>query len=63
MPPARLGRAVASSLLWFVLVRGAPGQAATRDTVLGNGLEVIIAEHHSLPQATVVLAVRTGAFT
>lgn len=63
MPSARFRGAVASSLLWLVSARGAPAQALPRDTVLGNGLEVIVAEHHTLPQATVVLAVRTGAFT
>ncbi|HEY6808991.1 MAG TPA: pitrilysin family protein [Gemmatimonadales bacterium] len=63
MHSSRIHGAVASSLLVLLAVRGAPGQAPARDTVLGNGLEVIVAEDHTLPQATVVLAVRTGAFT
>src|SRR5579859_3901020 len=63
MRSARIGSAVASSLLWLVAAGGASGQSAARDTILANGLEVIVAEHHTLPEATVVLAVRTGAFT
>lgn len=34
-----------------------------RDTVLANGLTVIVAENHASPVATVEIAVRTGAFT
>jgi zinc protease len=34
-----------------------------RDTTLANGLEVRVLEDHSAPLATVLVAVRTGAFT
>jgi zinc protease len=34
-----------------------------RDTTLGNGLEVISIENHTVPLATVEVVVRTGAFT
>ncbi|MGH7663111.1 MAG: M16 family metallopeptidase [Gemmatimonadaceae bacterium] len=38
-------------------------ERATHDTVLGNGLEVIVVENHAIPLATVNLVVRTGAYT
>src|SRR5919202_2176778 len=34
-----------------------------RDTVLANGLTVVVAENHAVPLATVEVAVRNGAFT
>ena len=34
-----------------------------RDTTLGNGLQVISIENHTVPLATVEVVVRTGAFT
>lgn len=43
-------------------VTRAAGQVA-RDTTLANGLQVYVAENHRLPEATVTVAVRTGAFT
>lgn len=38
-------------------------QRTVRDTVLPNGLTVIVAENHAVPLATVEVAVRNGAFT
>ncbi len=32
-------------------------------TTLENGLEVVVAENHAVPLATVLVAVRNGAFT
>ncbi|HEU5467225.1 MAG TPA: pitrilysin family protein [Gemmatimonadales bacterium] len=52
------------SALFLALVLARPAAAqTTRDTVLANGLQVFVAENHRLPEATVVVAVRTGAFT
>jgi zinc protease len=34
-----------------------------QETVLDNGLQVIVAENPAVPVATVLVAVRTGAFT
>jgi zinc protease len=36
---------------------------AVRTTTLDNGLQVIVAEDHAVPLATVLVAVRNGAFT
>lgn len=38
-----------------------PNALALRDTVLSNGLTVLVAENHNVPLATVALAVRAGA--
>lgn len=52
------------SAVLFALCVAVPAAAqTTRDTVLANGLEVYVAENHRIPEATVVVAVRTGAFT
>ena len=52
------------SVWLFALCFAAPAAAQTvRDTTLANGFEVYVAENHRLPEATVVVAVRTGAFT
>ena len=48
--------------LAFLLAAPAAAQTVG-DTTLANGLQVYVAENHRLPQATVVIAVRTGAFT
>src|SRR5205807_3252427 len=32
-------------------------------TTLDNGLEIVVAENHAVPLATVLVAVRNGAFT
>ena len=36
---------------------------AMRDTVLPNGLAILVAENHAVPIATEEVVVRTGAFT
>ncbi|SRR5579883_457484 len=51
-PAAQLGHTPAPDLARFI-----------RDTSLGNGLAVIVIENHTVPLATVEIAVRTGAFT
>jgi zinc protease len=52
------------SPVWLWLLFAAPAVAqSTQDTTLANGLQVYVAENHRLPEATVVVAVRTGAFT
>ncbi|HYK11500.1 MAG TPA: pitrilysin family protein [Gemmatimonadales bacterium] len=52
------------SVLLFALLFVAPAAAQNvRDTTLANGLQVLVAENHRLPEATVTVVVRTGAFT
>ena len=43
--------------------QASPTAGGVQDTVLSNGLRVIVAEDHSVPLATVLVAVRNGAFT
>lgn len=64
---ARFGRRIALAL-WAVWV--APEAAAQsflerslNHTTLDNGLQVIVVENHAVPLATVLIAVRNGAFT
>lgn len=64
---------VLAACLLVAAAHAAPGQdQATfrerldrmiHDTTLANGLEVIVAQSHAVPIATVELVVRTGAFT
>ena len=52
------------SALLIALATAAPAAAQSiTDTTLANGLQIYVAENHHLPEATVVVAVRTGAFT
>jgi zinc protease len=62
-----LRRSRPSLTTWFALSVAAalPAGAqriALRDTVLANGLTVIVAENHAIPLATAEVVVRTGAF-
>jgi zinc protease len=43
--------------------QGAPADSTVRRTTLDNGLQVIVAENHSVPIVTVLIAVRNGAMT
>ena len=47
-----------------LLARPAAGmQSAIQRTVLDNGMDVIVIENHSVPLATIVVAVHNGAMT
>ncbi|MGH7653678.1 MAG: M16 family metallopeptidase [Gemmatimonadaceae bacterium] len=61
---------VAAVLAVSAAAAQSPAQGATagsgsliRDTVLANGLRIIVSENHAAPIATTELVVRTGAFT
>jgi zinc protease len=43
--------------------QGAPVDSTVRRTTLDNGLQVIVAENHSVPIVTVLIAVRNGSMT
>lgn len=67
----RIGVVAATLVLGAVVSAQAQDQATFRerldkmihDTTLANGLEVIVAQSHAVPIATVEVVVRTGAFT
>ncbi len=70
MTSSRHRRLVLSLVLGLLAIRVAPAVAqharlaeAVRTTRLDNGLEVIVAEDRAVPLATVLVAVRNGAFT
>ena len=45
------------------VAQGAPADSTVHRTTLDNGLQVIVAENHSVPIVTVLIAVRNGAMT
>lgn len=45
------------------LAQGSPAASGVQRTTLDNGLQVIVAENHTVPLVTVLLAVRNGAMT
>lgn len=58
----------ACCLLWVTQAeaqgaRETPGDSSVRRTTLDNGLQVIVAENHTVPIATVLLAIHNGAMT
>ena len=55
--------AAAALALPSMPARAQQASRGTRDTTLANGLEVKVLEDHSAPLATVLVTVRTGAFT
>ena len=67
--PLQPGRILRLAIAWLALGAGvADGQRAElerriRQTVLPNGLEVIVVENHGVPLATVEIDVRNGSFT
>ncbi|HEX5830825.1 MAG TPA: pitrilysin family protein, partial [Gemmatimonadaceae bacterium] len=53
----------ALALLAGALPAGAQSGPAIRDTVLANGLQVVVVENRAVPLASVAVVVRNGAFT
>lgn len=54
---------VAAGLVTLSAIAHAQSAPLVHDTVLANGLTILVAENHTVPIATVEVVVRTGAFT
>lgn len=61
--PSAPGVGVALALIAATVPAAARSQTAIRDTILENGLQVIVVPNHSIPLATLEVVVRAGAFT